>query len=151
MDLQEFTAVLLPTTTVFRKCWTLWMFHAIMFMSKSTTIQKCGNVFTLVRKTSERKFYSELHRNRVGTFTPTRLSNIPFSLYSTIDEEAESSLPDTTQSRVDFRKGASLIQAIHYTTLCRPSVFSMRSMTPRVITIITVAKAAMVGSKWYST
>ncbi len=38
-----------------------------------------------------------------------------------------------------------------YTTLCSPRVFSMSSITPRVMTIMMVARAAMVGSKWYST
>lgn len=34
-----------------------------------------------------------------------------------------------------------------YTTLCKPSVFSISSITPSVATIIMVASAAMVGSK----
>ena len=34
-----------------------------------------------------------------------------------------------------------------YTTLCRPSVFSISSITPRVATISSVASAAIVGSK----
>lgn len=38
-----------------------------------------------------------------------------------------------------------------YTTLFSPSVFSITSITPRVITIKRLARAAIVGSKWYST
>ena len=34
-----------------------------------------------------------------------------------------------------------------YTTLCKPSVFSISSITPSVVTIIIVANAAIVGSK----
>lgn len=34
-----------------------------------------------------------------------------------------------------------------YTTLCKPSVFSISSITPSVATIMMVASAAMVGSK----
>ena len=34
-----------------------------------------------------------------------------------------------------------------HTTLCRPSVFSISSITPRVAAIRIVASAAMVGSK----
>ena len=42
---------------------------------------------------------------------------------------------------------AAFYASVTYTTDFSPRVFSIRSMMPRVMTIIRVARAAMVGSK----